>query len=420
MCNCPDKTAGNLGLLPALLATILALCFALAGLAHSDEFHYVNILVGDRAAGLGGAYTAVSDDPSGLYHNPAGTALTQEGNLSGSMNAYHSTWTEYDDVLGGEGWERKSHTLIPNFFGVLQPLGPGVLGFSYAVPDSIREDQDQTFQDLSGTAVSRFVINFNLTDNTYNVGPSYSLPLHDRLAVGLTLYGHFREREHILNQLIELDNGKFQWANVYFETDEYGVRPILGLIWEPAEKWSLGLSLSRTWVLSADTQSQLTLKDVDFDADMVEFTKVDSNDRRMYPLTVALGLAYFPTNSLLFSVDFRYYDEVNDVFGKRESTWNAALGLEYYLTNRWVVRAGAFTDRANTPDLDSGELDQNPHVNIFGGSASISLFTRNSSVSLGASYGKGDGEDQVIGGDPDIQDVTVTTFTVYLAASYQY
>ena len=42
----------------------------------ADDLHYVNMLVGNRAAGLGGAYTAISDDPTGCYYNPAGIAFS--------------------------------------------------------------------------------------------------------------------------------------------------------------------------------------------------------------------------------------------------------------------------------------------------------------------------------------------------------
>ena len=39
----------------------------LTSTAWAGQYHYHDILIGDRAAGLGGAYTAISDDPSGMY-----------------------------------------------------------------------------------------------------------------------------------------------------------------------------------------------------------------------------------------------------------------------------------------------------------------------------------------------------------------
>ena len=43
-----------------------------SALALADDGHYQNFLVGERAAGMGGAFTAIANDPSGTYYNPAG------------------------------------------------------------------------------------------------------------------------------------------------------------------------------------------------------------------------------------------------------------------------------------------------------------------------------------------------------------
>ncbi|RYZ71254.1 MAG: hypothetical protein EOP09_04915 [Proteobacteria bacterium] len=40
--------------------------------AYADQFHYHNLVVGERAMGLGGAFTAVADDASAIVYNPAG------------------------------------------------------------------------------------------------------------------------------------------------------------------------------------------------------------------------------------------------------------------------------------------------------------------------------------------------------------
>lgn len=421
-----SRSPDLLSSLPNRLAALVLVALVLgpgAG-ARADEFHYKDLLVGDRASGLGGAYTAVSDDAAGLYYNPAGTTYAEGGSLSASMTAFQVTRTDYEDVLGGRGWNRNSQTLVPDFFGVVQPLGTVTIGFSYAVPDSTEEDQDQTFHDLpsvlSGVGISSYVINFNQSDNTYLVGPAIAGRLNDRLSIGLTLYGHYRKRQTILNQLVNLDNGQYEWTNSYFETEEFGVRPLLGVMWEASDTLALGFSLARTYVLSADTRSQVTFRGVDFEADRVDRSTVHTDTRRRYPLTATVGVALFPTHSLLLTGDFTYYEAVNDPFGDRKSTWNAALGFEYYLTPAWAVRTGLYSNRANTGRVDSGGMDQPPHVNLYGGTLSLSHLTRTSSVTLGGTYARGSGEDQVIGGSTAVQDVNITTLGLYLSASYRY
>ena len=47
-----------------LLSILIISCFTVAQL-HADENHYKNMLVGERAATMGGTYVAISDDSTG-------------------------------------------------------------------------------------------------------------------------------------------------------------------------------------------------------------------------------------------------------------------------------------------------------------------------------------------------------------------
>jgi len=42
---------------------------------YADDAHYKNMLIGERAATMGGSYVAISDDSTGCYYNPAGIAM---------------------------------------------------------------------------------------------------------------------------------------------------------------------------------------------------------------------------------------------------------------------------------------------------------------------------------------------------------
>ena len=395
----------------------------------ADEYHYNNILVGDRAAGMGGAYTAISDDSAGLYYNPAGIVFSPGGSLSASANAYHITNTRYKGVIGGNDWERKSSALLPNYFGIIQSLGKGKVGFSYTVTDSILEDQDQGFSNIPGHTSD--VINFNKNDNIYNAGLSYALRLSDvpglkhlRLSedfsAGITFYGHYRENQWIMNQLYNLTTGEYEWGNAYYQTNEMGIRPVIGLMWIPAEKFSIGLAMSQTTILNSTTRFQQTYKGATYTANKVDRTDFTVNYRRVFPLTAVVGIAYFASDSLLFSGDFSYYAKTSDAnFGDREATWNAALGTEYYITEKWGLRAGIFTNRANTSEINTGDVDKFDHVDIYGGSISITHFSRQSSLTFGADYGFGSGKAQVLGGSY-IQDVEMQTLTGFVSAAYSY
>jgi hypothetical protein len=136
---------------------------------------------------------------------------------------------------------------------------------------------------------------------------------------------------------------------------------------------------------------------------------------------VRMGAAYFPTSSLLLSGDITYSAKVTDPdYGDRVSVVNGAIGAEYYTSKTFAVRAGLYTDLANTPDLVGGKYQQSEKIDIYGMTASCSWFTKNTSITLGGSYAVGDGKAQVVGGSTDIQTVSTEGFTIFLSSSFNY
>jgi len=391
----------------------------------ADEFHYNNFLIGDRASGMGGAYTAVSDDPSGMYYNPAGIAYSTGKSLSASVNAYYYAAKKYDNVIAGNAWNRTSTSLLPNFFGIVQPLDSVKVGFSYAVPDSITENQDQAFYNLptkfAGVTAKQYLIQFKNEDNTYNYGPSIAWEAFKDFSAGLTLYIHQRTHQQIMNQRIDLSNGTYEWINTYYELNERGVKPILGLMWSPVEKTTVGLSVAKTYVLNSSTKVHDTYKDSTFDAVTLLTDDSGSSAKRKYPTQIRAGVAYFPTASLLTTLDVSYYSKVNGAgVDQRESVFNGAIGMEYYLSKNWALRAGLFSDTSNSPDLRHDRIAQTEQVDLFGGSLSFSHFTRNTSVTLGGSISQGSGKAQIISNSTDIQNVSISMWALFLSSSYSY
>ncbi len=427
--------------------SLLAALF-LNGTASADEFHYTNLLVGERASGMGGAYVAVSDDATGLYYNPAGVAYTSGRSLSASVNAYYDSEKTYKGVIGGIGWKRTSSTLLPNYFGVVQPLGSIKVGISYAVPESLMENQDQTFNNLPlnaslvpfnppGTFISSYIINFNNESNIYNFGPSVSVELNSKLSAGLTLYYYQKRTIWILNQLIKTNNGGFEWTNDKYFLNEWGWRPVLGIMLTPIDKVSIGLAVSKIYIWGSKTMTQhsqsrenIALSPTDTSLTDLPDGQTIFNQRRNYPTKLSLGVSWFPSQSLLLTGDLNYFTKVNEqdvVVGgqtyafrpQANAVTNFAVGTEYYLDRTWAMRAGFFTDYATTPKISSEVAGRNEHIDLYGGTLSISHFTRNTSVTLGTGYTMGEGKAQITGGS-NIQDATARGWMVFLSSSYSY
>ncbi|HFE37051.1 MAG TPA: hypothetical protein ENK06_01360 [Gammaproteobacteria bacterium] len=412
-----------------------------ANFIFADQYHYNNMLIGNRAAGLAGAYVAVADDPSGLYYNPSGVVYAASGNITANMNAYSYTQTTYADALESASgkkvdWVRTSSGLIPNFFGITQPLGPGTIGFSYAVTDSILEDQTQAFSDTPLAGITHR-INFNNQDTTNNIGPSYAISINDNLSVGLTLYGYIRNQKRILNQIIDvskvgetdipLEDRAFLIDNRYLTLSEYGVKPILGVTYTPFNKLSFGFTASQVFLLSSEVKIQDSIARNNCVVDgVVErctgddptvFDLIQSSDssQREFPWQVSMGAAYFHSNRLMLTGTAWVYKAINNT---DRPLINVAGGLEYYIAGKIAVRMGAYTNFANTPEikLENG-TNAKEHLNIVGGTMSITNFTRSSAISIGFSGSYGKGEAQVGPDTASIQNVKYIGMSLFLSAS---
>ena len=434
--QCKNKFNKNLAKTCASIGLLLA---ATTSQIQADEYHYINMLIGDRASGLAGSYVSISDDPSGLYYNPAGIVYSSASNISANMNAYNVSRTVYKNVLGNTSWVRTSSALVPNYFGITQPLGPGTLGFSYAVTDSILEDQDQTFKDLPSPG-AEFTMNFNNQDTTNNIGPSYAININEKFSIGLTMYGYYRSQERIINQTFEFPDETivvsadpletktvdyFHTENLYVTKSEYGIKPILGIMYSPIPKISLGATITKVFLLSSEADAQSTkvtnylcVDDTTNESvicDDASFIRASaySTYRREMPWEINIGGTWFVSNRLLLTGSAWIYEAIN---GTDKPLVNAAGGLEYYLTGKWAIRMGGYTNMANTPKVQTNKSSLE-HVNILGATLSVSHFTRTSSITLGATGNYGRGQAQVIDGSNKIQDVEYLGLSVYISAS---
>jgi long-chain fatty acid transport protein len=235
--------------------------------------------------------------------------------------------------------------------------------------------------------------------------------------MGLTLYLHHRNSKTIMNQVIMLQDGRTEWSNQYIDLVERGYKPILGILWSPIDRITIGLTVAKTFLYSGSKTSQLLFKDAD---DSEPIPTFDTFEKRKYPSEVRVGVAYFASSSLLFTADGSYYSKVDDPAGDRVSVFNAAVGTEYYLGKSLAVRGGLFTNMANTPELQAGRSNQDEKIDYYGLSASISSFTRNTSLTFGGNISTGSGEAQIIGNSTNIQNVDSTGWTIFVSSSYSY
>jgi len=408
---------------------LLALCSAPFAL-YANPNHNVNQIVGDRALGMAGAYAGISDDPAGMYYNPAGIAYSSSANISANVNTLQALDITYQDALAGEfDYNRNSFQVLPNFFGVLQPLGGWMVGFSSSIVDSVQENQDQDF--LPFANIERFILNTSNVDTVYNIGPTVAKKLSDELSIGLSLHFHYRRAELISNQhfkfnATDTDNRNIKWVNFYSKLSEQGIRPKLGIQWSPLANWSVGLVVDKTF-LAAASETQQFAQCVTNDSAVGCASQADPEiteyqDTRTYPWQVRTGIAWFPNSALLVSADVIYNSATDAIggFTGREQTLDGALGLEWYWSPQWALRGGVYSAFASTPEVIKGQTNQEGHVDIYGLTTSVTRFNKGSAISLGLMGNYGSGSSQIVLDSTAIQETTILGMTAFFTTSYRY
>lgn len=387
----------NLPLYPALVCAILA--FLSARTLAADDYHNINGFIGERAAGLAGAYTAVADDPSGTYYNPAGIAFAYDNFISISASTYGESQKKFKDVFGPEqSYTRVSRTYTPNFFGALKDFSGWKFGFSIVSP--ITEDYDQfdqftkptALQDGTDDSANSFRIDYTERNTKLLIGPSLAKALSEKFSLGATLYYFYDSARTTSSQLTERKDDTYSSTALQDRRRTMGLLPVLGLQYMPLDWLSLGASVRRPFVTSRQRHKSGVFNSTAGDFD--DITIVESTDRASAsgngsaalsgpPETGAvpenpearLGAAVFLSRYLMATADVIYTEgyrrsqdntQVDALSGDvyfsspeiklltRRPTTNVAAGLEWYLTDNFALRLGAFTNRANSAEIDWG------------------------------------------------------------------
>lgn len=138
---------------------------------------------GNRAMGMGGAFTAVADDPSAMFWNPAGLAFQTDKGLQVLSGVTFITAggqrLEGQNPFPGQGYtvEQKDQIFYPAHFYVSYPLNDNIaIGFSTLTPFGLGTWWDE---DFAGRFISKRV-----DLRTFDFSPNIAFKLGDAIAIG--------------------------------------------------------------------------------------------------------------------------------------------------------------------------------------------------------------------------------------------
>ncbi|HEY4769636.1 MAG TPA: thiamine phosphate synthase, partial [Myxococcales bacterium] len=183
----------------------MALALLCAAAARADDSRYQDYPVGSRATALGGAFVALSDDPSGIYYNPAGICDTRRLNVSVSASLYGIERQSQGAIRLGAGTfsiaTLNDLNVIPGEVGLIKGVGRMdergaaiAYGFDVTVP---------SFRAYGTDSAEPFQAQTRVMDRTFNVGAGAAARVSDKLNLGLALHYVLRLYETSEDALIQ-------------------------------------------------------------------------------------------------------------------------------------------------------------------------------------------------------------------------
>lgn len=277
---------------------------------------FLEIEVGSRAIGMGGAFTAVADDANAIYWNPAGLARIPRNEIAYT----HTEWLVDFDF---------------DFAGSIFNLGPaGLVGLSFtslSMPDM----EVRTIEEPEGTGEL-------FSAGSIAIGLTYSRALTDRFSIGTNVKYIQEKIWHMSSSSIAIDFGTL--FITYFND------------------LKIGMSIS-----NFGTDMQLTGRDAMVYHDIDESIEGNnefisaylSTDRWPLPLVYRVGLAM----DLIKERNNRLTVAVDAVHPNNDSEY-LNLGMEWFIYNLFFLRTGYSSLRKdditriiNFGDDSNGERD---------------------------------------------------------------
>ena len=337
-----------------------ASCGVLAA-ALPPEAHALGVRIPNQdptAIARGNAFVATADNPSAIYYNPAGITQLEGHNIQVGSLFYLNIFTDYESPSGARVENNPEVIPVPEIHYVYSPSNsPFSLGLGVYAPFGLSME----WPDNAPFATSS--IEAKLTYVTAN--PVVAVQLHRTLsaAIGPT----FSASELKLRQAVGVVPGD----RLKFEGDDIGYGFTAGLLWQPYQEWSFGLTYKSKVKINYDGTYTLS-PTPPFNG------KNNSSAPFDFPQIITGGISFRPTPNWNIEVDVDWTDwnSVDRLAIKglpsRPLDWNPSFFYEFgvtrYLKNGYYLSAGYFfseqttSERYFTPAVPDTDL----HVGSLG------------------------------------------------------
>lgn len=446
----------------------------------ADPFHYQTLPLGQRALGMGGAFTGLANDASAAYYNPAGLAWAADSALSASLtvNAFDRRTVDdgYRTRIGSRALKHDSEPSLPVFVTLVKKVGRKhpelkrrhAIALSTFTIDQRKLNFDVELRGEDGTEDIEDTFSANSDTNTTWHGLSYAFRVTEQLSFGfsgfLSITRTRYDQEHIAVSLGELDRTSGTYASRSGLWESYRsrneVRNLImrfGVLYETEDKIRFGLMLQppsfhvrgeanvRARKLTSDTLGMPP------SGTFINASQTGLPSYHPFPWEVRLGTSYKPVDWVTVAFDASLYGRDGSPASPivaigarspdpdtgavpeagalaietwyREMTANISLGTEAVIEDTLALRGGLFTSLSAAPDVPRvSNTYQAPDTNLYGGAVSLGYVASGYDLSLGLAglLGFGDGLAYVVDapqGEEPYRRTTLTDRTLFIFLS---
>lgn len=395
--------------------------------------NYQNYIVGEQAAGMGGAVTALCRSVDACFYNPAGLADSPGSTISLSASLYgFYNFKVTDGWLPDEDVDINSFVTIPSTFGSIMKLDEDLsVALSAFVPDRSSSNDLETF-----SSPDHF-FKYNKDDQSLWIGPSIGYRVTPDLSIGVSIFGVYRTFSYFRDWFLVAANTGLGLSADY-KYNDLSLLSVLGTRYNLSDTWAFALTVQTPTIhLSGD--GEYLIKAITPEG--IAGTYIEHGDtRNSLPTTIRAGLGCRVPQEYAFGLDLSYHfpTSFNRLAGddqdgirryyrlRRLGTMNVHLGGEYYVRERYPVRLGFFTNLSSAPkvDIEDPNWEYPPHIDKYGITLSVGRETEHTTLNLGINYvwGEGDFYGYELTPDSKLETIKVKAeesyLYIFLASSY--